>query len=335
MAELCEPAAALVVRLRHTLVPAVLTPLTEEGELDQLALERYATAISSRGVGGLAAWAHTSRARFLSPAQRRQVLRVFRQATRVPIIAGVGAPHDVEPSEAAVIEATLQAAREALDGEADALMVFPPIALRDAPDRDLITLRMHRRLAEECDVPLLLFYLHGGAGGFPYPDGVLRELLALPQVAGIKVATLDAAVACQDVIGLVRQEFGDRLAITGEDRMYGPSLMWGADAALVGMAAAVPELSLAPLRAWEQGHHREFVEASSRLDRFAAATFRSPIEGYVQRMLWAAAWEGVIPAASANDPFGPRLPAGERELVERTLDDLFPAGPPAVRSRED
>lgn len=103
--------------------------------------------------------------------------------------------------------------------------------------------------------------------------------------------------------------------------MYGPSFMWGADTALVGIAAAQVELSVAVLRAWSAGDAAQFVAASDRLDRFAAVTFYAPIEGYVQRMIWAAVWEGLIPEEAAYDPYGPALPA-ERDAVIRCLEEL-------------
>jgi len=54
-------------------------------------------------------------------------------------------------------------------------------------------------------------------------------------------------------------------------------------------------------------------------DRFAAAAFAPPVEGYVRRMLWALAAEGVIPGDACDDPWGPSLPPGEREAVARAV----------------
>jgi 4-hydroxy-tetrahydrodipicolinate synthase len=149
---------------------------------------------------------------------------------------------------------------------------------------------------------------------------LIKDLLSLPSMLGVKTATLDRAIGCQDAIGAGRGT--GKLLITGEDRMYGPSFMWGADTALVGIASAQVELSAAVLRAWTAGDHSGFLTASDRLDRFAAATFYAPIEGYVQRMLWAAEWEGLVPAEAAHDPYGPDLPPGERDLVIRCLEEL-------------
>jgi hypothetical protein len=38
-------------------------------------------------------------------------------------------------------------------------------------------------------------------------------------------------------------------------------------------------------------------------------------------MLWAAAAEGALPRESCDDPWGPALPEGEREVVERVIAD--------------
>lgn len=323
----------LVDRLRGGLVPALATPMTEEGAIEPDALERYDAAIGARGASAVAVWAHTGRGPHLDAAGRRTVLRAAVDASGVPVIAGVGAPAGTAATPAAVIRGAMSAAAEAAAGGADALMVFPPVALRHLPGREDATLEVHRRIAE-LGLPIVLFLLHGEAGGFTYSQGLLRELLSIPQTVGIKLATLDSAMTCQDVIALVRSESPDRLAITGEDRMYGPSLMWGSDSALVGIAAAVPELSLRPLQTWRSGDSAAFLAASARLDRFAMATFRAPIEGYVQRMLWAAAWEGLIPERLAHDRYGPGLPGPERVAVERCLEELI-GRPGRVGDRRD
>jgi 4-hydroxy-tetrahydrodipicolinate synthase len=69
------------------------------------------------------------------------------------------------------------------------------------------------------------------------------------------------------------------------------------------------------MRAFEGDDLRGFEKASARLDRLAAATFTGPMEGYVQRMFWLAAAEGLIPESHAHDPYGPGLPDGERAEV--------------------
>ncbi|MFC6160777.1 dihydrodipicolinate synthase family protein [Kribbella jiaozuonensis] len=311
----------LVERLRGTLLPAVVTPMDSDGVVAYDALTAYAGALTTQSVGGIAVWAHTGRGLYLSPGDRAKVLETWRQATDVPIVAGVGVPRSAEVSglqEAA--NATVEMALAAAAGGADAVMVYPLAALGDLPDGDAQAVALHERVAAESGLPLVGFYLHGEAGGYPYSPSLIKDLLSLPSMLGVKTATLDRAIGCQDAIWAGRGS--GKLLITGEDRMYGPSFMWGADTALVGIASAQVELSTAVLRAWIAGDHSGFLTASDRLDRFAAATFYAPIEGYVQRMLWAAEWEGLVPAEAAHDPYGPDLPPGERDLVVRCLEEL-------------
>ncbi len=311
----------LVEQLRGTLLPAVVTPMSTDGVIAYDALTAYASAIAAEPIGGVAVWAHTGRGLYLSAADRSKVLEAWRQATDLPIVAGVGVPRSTtaqDLQEAA--DATVAMALQAADGGADAVMVYPLAALGEMPDGHAQAVALHERVAAESGLPLVGFYLHGEAGGYPYPPELIRDLLSLPSMLGVKTATLDRAIGCQDAIWAGRGT--GKLLITGEDRMFGPSFMWGADTALVGIAAAQVELSAALLRTWTSGDHTGFLTASDRLDRFAAATFYAPIEGYVQRMLWAAVWEGLIPEDAAHDPYGPDLPAGERELVIRCLEQL-------------
>jgi 4-hydroxy-tetrahydrodipicolinate synthase len=311
----------LVEQLRGTLLPAVVTPMSTDGVIAYDALTAYAGAIAAESIGGVAVWAHTGRGLYLSAADRSKVLETWRQATDVPIVAGVGVPRSATAQtlqEAA--DATVAMALQAADGGADAVMVYPLAALGELPDGHAQAVALHKRVAAESGLPLVGFYLHGEAGGYPYPPELIRDLLSLPSMLGVKTATLDRAIGCQDAIWAGRGT--GKLLITGEDRMFGPSFMWGADTALVGIAAAQVELSAAVLRTWTSEDHKGFLTASDRLDRFAAATFYAPIEGYVQRMLWAAVWEGLIPEDAAHDPYGPGLPVGERDRVIRCLEQL-------------
>jgi 4-hydroxy-tetrahydrodipicolinate synthase len=61
------------------------------------------------------------------------------------------------------------------------------------------------------------------------------------------------------------------------------------------------------------------MRLSAQLDAFGQATFCPPMEGYIRRMLWALAAEGVIPDDSCDDPWGPKLPAAERDAVRRAV----------------
>lgn len=246
-------------------------------------------------VAGVAVWAHTGRGPHLTPDQRRLVLDSWRAALPDKVIVAGASSIDM--------------AREAKRGGADVLLAFPKHD--DAA-------RYHAELAR--DLPVIAFYLYEAAGGVSYDDATLHAILALPGVIGIKVATLDSVMTFQRIAAVMR-DHPDKLLITGEDRFLGYSLQMGARAALIGMGAALTDLQAALLRLCASGDDRAFARLSARLDEFSQATFVPPMEGYIRRMLWALAADGVIPDDACDDPWGPELPAAERERVRRAVRD--------------
>jgi 4-hydroxy-tetrahydrodipicolinate synthase len=251
--------------------------------------------MATQPVAGVAVWAHTGRGPHLGADVRRQVLETWREAMgdRV-IVAG-----------ARDIGMAIEARRE----KADALLAFPQ-------SNDPIG--YHRRLGRE--LPVIAFYLYEAAGGVDYDDQTLHGILELPEVLGIKVATLDSVMTFQRIAAVLRQH-PTKLLITGEDRFLGYSLLLGARAALIGMGAALPDLQADLVRACIAEDWARFVSLSELCDRFSQTTFIQPMEGYIRRMLWAVAAEGAIPPDACDDPWGPPLPAGERDAVERAVRD--------------
>jgi 4-hydroxy-tetrahydrodipicolinate synthase len=279
-------------RMEWGLIPAVPVPF-RGNELAAAAQRAYAGWMAAHPVAGVAVWAHTGRGPHLSAEHRREVLESWREAL----------PDRVVVAGARDITMAIEARR----GRADALLAFPE---RSDP------VGYHRRLGRE--LPVIAFYLYEAAGGVPYDDRTLHAVLDLPEVIGIKVATLDSVMTFQRLAALMRSH-PDKMLITGEDRFLGYSVMAGATSALVGMGAALPDVQVDLLRAWRDRQCDRFVVLSALCDRLAQATFIEPMEGYIRRMLWAAAADGAIPREACDDPWGPALPESEREAVEQVV----------------
>lgn len=287
-------------RIQWGLLPAVPAPFRGD-RLDGEAQRAYARWMAAHPVAGVAVWAHTGRGPHLNPEQRAEVLETWREAL----------PDRVVVAGARDITMAIEARR----GRADALLAFPQ---RSDP------VGYHRRLSRE--LPVIAFYLYEAAGGVAYDDATLHAILELPEVIGIKVATLDSVMTFQRIAGLMRSH-PDKVLVTGEDRFYGYSVMAGATAALIGMGAALPDAQVELLQAFRDRQWERFVALSGLCDRLAQATFVEPMEGYIRRMLWAAAAEGAIPREACDDPWGPALPERERDAVERVIADARAARP--------
>jgi 4-hydroxy-tetrahydrodipicolinate synthase len=285
----------LAERLARGLIPAVPVPF-RGALLDEGAQRGYARWMAGQPIAGVAVWAHTGRGPHLSAEQRRTVLETWREAMPERVI--VAGARDITM------------AIEARRGHADALLAFP---VSSDP------VGHHARLSRE--LPVLAFWLYEAAGGVAYDDATLHAILDLPGVVGIKVATLDSVMTFQRLAGVLRSH-PDKLLVTGEDRFLGYSLMLGARAALIGLGAALPDMQAALLRAHAEADWPAFHALTARCDRLAETAFTAPMEGYVRRMLWAAAADGALPAEACDDPWGPTLPAEEREVVGRVVREL-------------
>ena len=311
----------LKATLAGGLIPAVPVMFDREHHFHERAHEAYVSFMSSQPIAGVAVWAHTGRGLLLDNETAQRVMREWRQGIAdKPLIAGVGARNrDANPQEAT--SATLAMALAAGNYGADALLVYPPSWLKHHAQRDSLIIKHHESLAN-VGLPLVLFYLYEAAGGVRYTETVLDELLTLPNVIGIKMATLDSVMTYQDVAAQVRSRHPDKLLITGEDRFLGYSLRRGAQAALIGMGAVCCDLQADLIEAHVAGNAQRFLEVSDLIDRLAEVLFVDPMEGYIGRILYALARLGVIPADAANDPWGPALTTSELDNINTLLNTL-------------
>jgi 4-hydroxy-tetrahydrodipicolinate synthase len=277
------------------------------------------------------------------------------------IIAGVGSPPEIATRDEYISRAVNMAAEAAAFG-ADALLVHPPILYRGAAESQAMQVEGNRivnraatsgasaaagrspastRLARQPTVedqeeaifeyhqkiastglPLVLFYLYEAAGGIRYSPRLLRRLFSMPQVVGIKMATLDSVMAFQDVAHMVTEEFPEKILITGEDRFFGYSLMCGARAALVGMGSVCVRLQRSLLQSYLAHDAPRFIELSDLVDALGQALFVHPMEGYIRRLLWTLVHLKVLPPDAAHDPWGPELDPFENEALVKVLEQL-------------
>ena len=310
-------------RLEGGLIAATPVPFDDNGKLHEAGHESYMRYIATQPVAGVAVWAHTGRGLMLDTQMAQRVLSDWRRALPDKVvISGVGSRHETNPEQATAD--TLRMAENAARLGAEALLVYAPTWLRGHRRMEELIVEHHRRVAA-VGLPLILFYLYEAAGGISYGPRVLDELLGLPEVLGIKMATLDSVMTYQDVSRQVKAHHPGKLFITGEDRFLGYSLRRGATTALIGMGAVCCELQASLLRAHVDGDAARFLALSDAVDALAEALFVSPMEGYIRRVLWALVHLGVIPLAAANDPWGLPLPAREFDDVGRTVAALTSA----------
>lgn len=307
-------------KLIEGIIPAVPIPFDENGHIDKDAQEKYVQYMKSQPVAGFAVWAHTGRGLQINDEQRTYIMNSWRNAFPDKlIIAGVGANvkecmKSPDP-EAEYLKRSIEMAKKAKELKADAIMIYAPVIFRDAKDVDEKVIQYHKEIAK-VGLPIIVFYLYEAAGGVTYSPKVLNELLKLETVLGIKMATLNSVMTYQDVSRLIHSKFPQKVFITGEDRMFGYTLMRGAKAALVGIGSACTSLQSSMMDSYYRGNFDKFIDLSNKVDELAECTFVYPMEGYIKRMLTILSLLGVIPMKATYDPFGPIKELEDTEINE-------------------
>lgn len=322
-----KEAECLKRKLVKGLIAAVPVPRYSTGQLHRQAHIAYSAYLTSQQIAGIAVWAHTGRGLKLTREERKEIITLWKNAMKPgqSLIAGVGASYDHTGTKEGVDawrRDSITMAYDAIDGGADALLVFPPsiVYLLPEEEQERFVIEYHAELTR-LQRPLILFYLYEAAGGVSYSAKVIRELLRMPDVIGIKIATLDSVMTMQDISKLLKEEFPDILHISGEDRMLGYALMRGADCALLGMGAAFPNIQADLIAAYHAGNYGEFIQLSERVDALAECTFVRPMDKYILRMLWCLVLSGVIPEEAAHDLSEYAMTTTEIEQIRRVMLD--------------
>jgi 4-hydroxy-tetrahydrodipicolinate synthase len=215
-----------VTTLRGVL-PALVTPLTEDGAVDEPGVVRLVEHVLAGGVNGLLPLGSTGETASLDEHARRTMLSAVVEAARgrVPVICGVAQTH------LAAARAEVNAGAEL---GADAALVAPPFYY---PIDQPTVLAFYRSLAGDSPIPLLLYNI-------PQFTKVVAEPMTVAALArdgtikGIKDSSRDFEYF-ERVCGATRDLPGFRI-FTGSDTMLFASLAMGGAGTICGAANVAP-----------------------------------------------------------------------------------------------
>lgn len=209
-------------------IPPVVTPLTDDGDIDVASLERLIAFLLDGGVTGLFALGSSGEAAHLTDEQRAQVLDVVikTNAGRVPVFAGV-----IETTTNRVIERAL----EALKLGADALVATAPFYVRTHPDEiDRHFLAIHTAV----DLPLLAYDVPVAVGA-KLETSRLLDLARHGVIAGVKDSSGDDVGFRRLVIGA--RDIAGFAVLTGHEVVVDAAMLSGADGVVPGLGNVDPD----------------------------------------------------------------------------------------------
>jgi 4-hydroxy-tetrahydrodipicolinate synthase len=292
------------------IIPAIVTPMTNEGELDLPSLKRYVEWLADQGPVALAVNVDTGEGPHLTVDEKRQTLETVAEAAagKCKVVGGVAGPSTAQ----GVINA-----KAAGSAGADALLIFPISAFLGQPLNPEVPYRYHAAIAEAVDLPLILFQLQPALGGVLYTTETLHKLIAIPTVAAIKEASFDAMRFLQ-VKAALESASRKITFLTGNDNFICESFILGAEGALLGFSTLGTREQVMMLEAVRRGDIERARELGARLQPLADVIFAPPITDYRARTKEALKMLGILDNTTVRPPLL-QVSEMECETIERAL----------------
>lgn len=299
------------------LVPAIVTPMKDDGSVDEKALASYVRWIVPQGPKALAVNTDAGEGPHLLPDEKLRVLEVVagELAGQLPVVCGLGGPST---------DAVLDFGRKAKASGASAWLVFPSPAFRGTRGVDPVIVGYHREVAS-LGIPMVLFQLQEGLGGAEYPLETIAELVKIPESIAIKEATFDTAKYKKTVAFL--RGLGRKITVlTGNDNFILESFEMGADGALLGFGSVVTREQVDMMRMALAGDFPGAHALYRRINPLAQAAFAAPVRDYRARLKAVLHMQGILPSPAVRRPLLP-LAAEARNALKKVLSDNgFPGG---------
>jgi len=220
------------------IVPALITPMTQDEEIDEAGLRVLVDRLIDAGVHGLFVLGTNGEFISLSEKEKLSVARIAVEQSRgrVPVIAGTGAYATRE-----VIELN----HKMLDQGVDAVSVITPY-FNGATQPELY--KHYERIAHATSLPVMLYTIPAKTGITLNIDTV-RRLSEIPNIRGIKDSGGDFDRLLQ-LINLRRDDFA---VFTGTDSMILWTLIAGGDGAVAATTNAVPSVVMSIWNNFQKG----------------------------------------------------------------------------------
>ena len=205
----------------------LVTPFTEDGDVDEPALADLVGWLEDRGIDFLVPCGSTSEAELLTADERVRVIDTVADAASVPIIAGTGSPGYRE---------TREATDAAAAAGADAALVVTPFYY--SHDQSALA-DYYRDVADAAPIPIYLYSVPVFTNVRLAPD-TAAALADHPNVAGMKDSAGDVESFVRLVRGTADADFDP---VVGNAAVFSQALAAGATGGILALANVAPEVA--------------------------------------------------------------------------------------------
>lgn len=255
---------------------ALVTPMTESGDVDHVAFGRLLDWHAREGTDGIVVCGTTGESPTVSAREAAELLQIAVQRIggRIPVIAGTGGN-----STAEAVERTRAACELGVDG----VLIVTPYYNR--PPQEGLYRHFHM-VADAASVPLLLYNVPSRTACDLLPATVER-LASHPQIIGIK----DATGSIERGIEILRRCGDDFLLLSGDDASCRELIAAGAQGVITVTGNVAPRLMREMVELALAGDHDGARELDDRLAGLHTALF---VESNPIPVKWALGRLGLI-----------------------------------------
>ncbi len=251
------------------ILPALVTPLGPDGELNQPVLARLVEHLYGKDIDGLYVGGNTGEGRDLPADTREKLVETVLSHTPAgkTTMVHVGAYR---------LEETLRLARHAEKAGATAISSLPP-----GPQYGFAETRQwYRMIGQSSSLPLVVYHFPALSPALKLEE--MEELLHLPGVAGVKFTSFDLYTMRQ-----LKQS--GRTVYNGHDEVLAAGLLMGADGGIGSTYNLMAELFVDLYRKAEQRQWDIAVVVQDRINRLIRILLGYPLIPAIKQVL---AWQG-------------------------------------------
>jgi 4-hydroxy-tetrahydrodipicolinate synthase len=292
-------------------IPAVLLPFTSDLDIDEAAFRAHLRDVAATpGLAAITVNAHSTEAASCTPDEQKRVMAITMDeiGDRLPVVHGIYADGSLEAA---------RLARQAADGGASALLVFPPGPFTMGHRPEMVIAHFQRVADAAGDIPIIAFnYPLATSQGYT-TEMIVRLGAAVPSVRAIKDWSNVPAQHERNIRELQALPRPINVLSTHSAWLYA-SLVLGCKGLLSGSGSVIPDLQSQLFAAVQRNDMAEARRINDRIFPLAEVFYAPPAVDMHNRMKEALVLLGKLQCAAVRPPLV-KLPAEEVARIETAL----------------
>ena len=234
-------------------IPPMITPLTESGDIDRAGLDILINHMLDDGVSGIFALGSSGEGPWLTADQQTTVIKEVVQcvAGRIPVLAGA-----LEPSTSR----TKEAISRHTNAGADMVVITSPYYF---PSDASVQIKHIETLVESSSTPVMLYNIPPTTHN-PITPETVQQIMQLDNLVGIK----DSAGDWDNFLKLLsyRADRPEFVVFQGAELLAARSIEAGADGIVAGLGNIVPSYFVEIIKAVQSGNPADAYAIQKRID---------------------------------------------------------------------